>query len=197
MNKNLVNKVGSVGQDNLIARLEPKALTFGVKISALSGGADDVTLPRGTVLGLDTSGKFSPYAVCEAKDQKFSGDGSETEFTVTDKPAAIDQVKVGGTAVTTGWSYDASTGKITFTSAPVSGTNNVVAEYRVWDVSGLTPAAILADDVTVTDAGDATAVAYRCGNFNRSAVICGEGYTLTAADEDALRKYDIILTDVM
>ena len=69
-------------------------------------------------------------------------------------------------------------------------------KYSVYGGTG-TPAAILADDVTVTDDGDAVAVAYRCGNFNRKALIVAEGYTLTAADEDALRHYDIILTDTM
>lgn len=61
----------------------------------------------------------------------------------------------------------------------------------------LTPHCILADDVTVGKDADATAVAYRCGNFNRAAVIVNSGYTLTASDEDALRKYDIIFTDMM
>ena len=42
--------------------------------------------------------------------------------------------------------------------------------------------------MTVTDAGDVAAVAYRSGCFNRAAVITGE-YTMTADDEDAMRKY--------
>ncbi len=61
----------------------------------------------------------------------------------------------------------------------------------------LTPHCILADEVTVGKDADATAVAYRCGNFNRAAVIVNSDYTLTASDEDALRKYDIIFTDMM
>lgn len=69
-------------------------------------------------------------------------------------------------------------------------------KYSVYGGTG-TPAAILADDVTVTDDGDAVAVAYRCGNFNRNALIVADGYTMTAADEDALRHYNIILTDTM
>jgi len=197
MNTNLVNKVGSVGQDNLIAKLEPKALTFGVKIPALGSGADDVTLLRGTVLGINNAGKYEVYGERETKTAKFSGDGTTTEFTVTDKPASLVSVAVGGTPVTTGWTYSATNGKITFTTAPAAGTNNIVATYYVWHTGDRIPAAVLADDVTVTDDGDATAVAYRSGNFNRSAVICGEGYTLNAADEDTLRKYDIIFTDVM
>lgn len=56
---------------------------------------------------------------------------------------------------------------------------------------------ILADDVTVGADADAVGVAYRCGNFNRAALTVKAEYTLTAADEDAMRKYDIILTDMM
>lgn len=78
----------------------------------------------------------------------------------------------------------------TTAQAAVTGDSPVAEEV-------LTPHCILADDVTVGKDADATAVAYRCGNFNRAAVIVNSGYTLTAADEDALRKYDIIFTDMM
>ena len=47
MSKNLCNKVGEIGQDNLIAKLFPTAKTFGVKIPAGAG-----VLKRGTVLAL-------------------------------------------------------------------------------------------------------------------------------------------------
>lgn len=47
MSKNLCNKVGEIGQDNLFAKLHPAALTFGVKIPAGAGA-----LERGTVLAL-------------------------------------------------------------------------------------------------------------------------------------------------
>lgn len=46
MNKELVNKIGSVTQDNLLGGLEPKALTTGVSVAS---GQD--VLKRGTVLG--------------------------------------------------------------------------------------------------------------------------------------------------
>lgn len=61
----------------------------------------------------------------------------------------------------------------------------------------LTANCVLADDVTVGTAAGATAVAYRSGNFNRAALIVADSYTMTTADEDALRTRDIILTDVM
>lgn len=59
-----------------------------------------------------------------------------------------------------------------------------------------TPGYILAEDVDAS--GEAVvATAYRSGNFHLSAVIVESSYTLTAADRDALRKYDIILTDMV
>ena len=59
------------------------------------------------------------------------------------------------------------------------------------------PSAILASDADASGEAAVAAVAYRSGNFNPHAVIVGEGYTLTAADKDALRKYDIVFTDMM
>ena len=62
------------------------------------------------------------------------------------------------------------------------------------------PSAVLTVDVDAggaTATAAATAVAYRSGNFNPHAVIVDEGYTLTAADKENLRKYDIVFTDMM
>lgn len=54
--KNLMNKVGETGQDNLIARALPPADTTGVVIRGVQGGA---TYPRGTVMARsDTDGKL-------------------------------------------------------------------------------------------------------------------------------------------
>ena len=195
MNANLVSKVGDVSVDNLIAKLFPPAEAIGIKIAALAASSDDVLLKRGTVLGRGSDGKYSIFGgSSEAKTAEFNGDGTATTFTLTDKPAAVLGVKVGTSDATIS-SYNAYTGVVTLSSAPAAGTKNVKVSY-VLD-SDSVPAAILADDVTVTDDGDATAVAYRCGNFNRKALIVAQGYTLTAADEDALRHYDIILTDTM
>lgn len=54
---------------------------------------------------------------------------------------------------------------------------------------------ILTDDVDATEAVSATG--YRSGNFNTAALVVAEGYELTAADRDALRKYGIVLNDNM
>ena len=195
MRSELVTMVGSYGVDNLIAKLFPPAETIGIKIAALAASSDDVLLKRGTVLGRGSDGKYSIFGgSSEAKTAEFNGDGTTTTFTLTDKPAAVLGVKVGTSDATIS-SYNAYTGVVTMSSAPAAGTKNVKVSYVL--ESDSIPAAILADDVTVTDDGDAVAVAYRCGNFNRKALIVAEGYTLTAADEDALRKYDIIFTDPM
>lgn len=53
MSKNLLNKVGDCGQDNLIARPYPRALTTGVMIAAGAG-----VLKRGTVLSKNSDGNY-------------------------------------------------------------------------------------------------------------------------------------------
>ena len=120
MKENLVRKVGERGQDNLIARLFPRALTTAVKIAAGAG-----KLERGTVL-----------------------------------------------------------------SRKEDGTCEVMA-------AGGSPAYILVEPVDASGTEAVPAVAYHSGNFNPNAVIVAEGYTLTAADKDALRKYDIMFTNMM
>ena len=57
--------------------------------------------------------------------------------------------------------------------------------------------AVLADDVTVGTAADAVAVAYRNGHFNKQALIVATGYTMTAADKEALRSVGILITDAI
>lgn len=116
----LVNKLGECAQDNLIARLYPRALTTGVKIAAGAG-----ELKRGTVLAVNADGTYEAMK------------------------------------------------------------------------SGSTPAYILASDVDASGTEAVAAAAYRSGNFNPNAVIVADGYTLTAADKDNLRKYDIVFTDMM
>lgn len=59
------------------------------------------------------------------------------------------------------------------------------------------PSAVLTVDVDASGSTAATAVAYRSGNFNPHAVIVAKDYTLTAADKDNLRKYDIVFTGMM
>lgn len=62
--------------------------------------------------------------------EKFSGTGSQKEFTIaaSPKPLSVQKVTVAGTEVEVA-SYNKSTGKITLVNAPVSGTDNVTAYY--------------------------------------------------------------------
>ena len=54
---------------------------------------------------------------------------------------------------------------------------------------------VLAEDCDTT--ADAVGIAYRTGHFNRNALIVGEGYTLSAADEEILRKSGILVADAL
>lgn len=143
MNTELVRNIGSVDQDNLIARLTPAAETFGVVIRRTEA---ETVIKRGTLLGKSSAdGKLAVYGT--AADTESEADTEEKD------------------------------------------TNTETEE--------ITPFCILADDVTVDNTADAVGVAYRSGNFNRSAIITAEGYSLTDKDEDELRKFDIIFTDTI
>ena len=117
MSKSLFRNISKCDQDNLIARVYPRALTTAVKIAAGAGA-----LKRGTVLAVNADGN------CEVMK------------------------------------------------------------------SGSTPAYILATDVDASGAEPVAAAVYRSGNFNPKAVIVADGYALTAADKDTLRKYGIVFT---
>lgn len=78
-------------------------------------------------------------------------------------------------------------------------------KYEVLGVGNGAADAVLSED---TAEEDESAVAYRSGHFNRNALICGmvkaaeEGgedtpYTMTAADEDSLRRAGIFLSDMI
>lgn len=121
INKELVRPVGSIGQDNLIAHIEPEAKTTGIYVKAEAG-----KLLRGTVLYRTEDGSYDVYGGAE----------------------------------------------------------------------GTEPSIILTEDTDASTAQQA-AVGYRTGCFNRHALIFAEGYTMTNADVDTLRKYGIILSDFL
>ena len=54
---------------------------------------------------------------------------------------------------------------------------------------------VLAEDCDTAE--DTVGIAYRTGHFNRNALIVGASYTLTAADEEILRKSGILLADAI
>ena len=135
INKELVRPVGSIGQDNLIAHIEPEAKTMGIYVKA---GAGD--LKRGTVLYRTSDGSYDVYA----------GDVTIPAENEGDDPTVVH----------------------------------------------VEPSIVLTEDTDASTAKQA-AVGYRCGCFNRNALIFGTGYTMTDADVDTLRKYGIILSDFL
>ncbi len=57
-----------------------------------------------------------------------------------------------------------------------------------------TPDCILCDDTEFAAEADAEVTVYAAGCFDPNKVIVADGYTLTRADLDKLRTYDIVLT---
>ena len=56
---------------------------------------------------------------------------------------------------------------------------------------------ILADEVDASGSAAVEGTAYRTGHFARGKLTTGGSYTLTAADEEILRKSGILLSDAM
>lgn len=64
----------------------------------------------------------------EANNQTFSGDGAETEFTMTTQPVCVNSAVVDGNTLTkySDYEIDLTNKMITFFTAPANDTNNVV-----------------------------------------------------------------------
>ena len=60
------------------------------------------------------------------------------------------------------------------------------------DGETLTPDCILCDDTVVGTDADVSVSVYTAGCFNTNRVHVADGYTISAADFDALRKYSIV-----
>lgn len=97
--------------------------THGTDADIRSSGFDDTEI----VNDLTVLGENKRYSTT----QSMNGDNSETEFVLTFN-AVSSNVKVGGTEQTPEEDYEIdSLGRlITFTTAPPSGTNNIVVEYE-------------------------------------------------------------------
>ena len=78
-----------------------------------------------------------------------------------------------------------------------SSTNGmlVVLGTEGQDSEQLEPYGILTDDIEVGTTADVTVTIYIAGCFNLAKCIVKEGYTMTEADKDALRKYSIIFKE--
>ena len=68
----------------------------------------------------------------------------------------------------------------------------VVLGTEATDGETLTPDCILCDDTVVGTDADVSASVYTAGCFNPNRVHVAEGYTISATDFDALRKYSIV-----
>ncbi len=68
----------------------------------------------------------------------------------------------------------------------------VVLGTAAADGETLTPDCILCTDVEVGTDADVSVAVYTAGCFDTNKVHVAEGYTITAADFDALRKYSIV-----
>lgn len=75
----------------------------------------------------------------------------------------------------------------------LSGTDYVVLDAEATGKANC----VLSDPVYASGESPVTAVAYRTGHLNRKALIVAEGYTMTAADEEELRKGGILLSDML
>ena len=75
----------------------------------------------------------------------------------------------------------------------LSGTDYVVLDSETTGKANC----VLSDPVDASGESPVTAVAYRTGHLNRKALIVAEGYTMTAADEEELRKGGILLSDML
>lgn len=75
----------------------------------------------------------------------------------------------------------------------LSGTDYVVLDAEATGKANC----VLSDPVDASGESPVTAVAYRTGHLNRKALIVAEGYTMTAADEEELRKGGILLSNML
>lgn len=89
-------------------------------------------------------------------------------------------------------------GTVLALSAGTAGDGKLVILGPTTDTNGtLTANCILAEDVEVGTDVDVTALAYRTGHFARNKLAVASSYTLTATDEEELRKAGILLSDAI
>ena len=194
MNRDLHEKIGSVEFEKLFAGMQPPAIVKHGTIAKLGTAA---TLKRGTLLAKNGDGKLIVCGSDVDATGTFSatGDGSKTKFDLVSGgviPAALTEVKVDGTALTSGWTYNPAIGELEFSTAPAN-TKSIAVKYTT---GGGNPDCILADDIAVGTTTDENAAVYVSGCFNAAVLIMAEGYTLSEADKDTLRMKGILLGTV-
>ena len=73
-------------------------------------------------------GSYNKNNVYYAASDQFNGDASTKTFVLTKTASEVDSVTVDG--IDTDYTFDESANSITFSSAPASGTNNIVVTYK-------------------------------------------------------------------
>ena len=187
--KNLRTKLGEMEYDGLIVELIPEVEVRGGKIRKLDAEA---TIKRGTILAKDADGKLIVLGSDIDDTGTFSatGDGSKKKFSLVSggvTPSAVTEVKVDGTA-TTAYTYNKVTGELEFNEAPAN-TKTIAVKFVT---GGGNADCILCDDVVVGTESDENVSVYTAGCFNLNKVHVATGYTISADDFDALRKYGIV-----
>lgn len=185
----LNEKIDEVNFDGLFTDTQPAALVRAKTIKQLSEAA---TLKRGTLLAKGDDGKLVILGTGgTAGTWSGTGDGTTTHFSLISGgviPSSLTEVKVDGTAVTTGWIYNAASGELVFSTAPAN-----TKTIAVKTVSGSFEAdCVLCDDTAVGTTADVTAEVYISGCFDPDHIIVAEGYTLAAADYETLRLKNIL-----
>lgn len=185
----LYKNVGEMSYDGLITDIYPAVIVRGGTIKKLGTAA---TLKRGTLLAKGGDGKLIVLGsdVDTTGTWSGTGDGTTTQFNLVAGgivPAALTEVKVGGTA-TTAYTYNSELGIINFTSAPANAATIAIK----FSTGGGGANCILCDDTAVGTTDDVAASVYVSGCFDPAKCIAAEGYTVSAADLDELRKYGIL-----
>jgi len=104
---------------------------------------------------LDPQALATIVAFGTANSDKFSGDGTTTQFALSNNPGALNNldVSIGGVTQRPGIDYTWSAGTvITFTTAPATGTNNILVRY----MQGLPQGYTTGDLVQVNDGAGGT-----------------------------------------
>lgn len=194
MERDLHEKIGSVGQENLFAGLEPPALKG---TGVIGKGAAEAEYKRGTLMAKGADGMLIPLGsdMDDTGTYSGTGDGSTKKFSVIaggDPTSKLTEVKVDGTA-TTEYSYNPVTGEIVFDTAPAN-TKSIAIKYTT---GGGNADCVLVNDVTVGTAADENVLVYITGCFNIDALIVDDDYEITEADKDLLRTKGILLRTMM
>ena len=194
MNRDLHEKIGSTEFEKLFAGMQPPAI---IKHGTIAKLGTKATLKRGTLLAKNAAGKLIVCGSDVDATGTFSatGNGTATKFDLVSGgviPAALTEVKVDGTALTTGWTYNAQNGELEFENAPAD-TKAIAVKFTT---GGGNPDCVLTDDIEVGTTTDEIAAVYVSGCFNEDALIMDENYTLTETDRDTLRAKGILLGTV-